>query len=218
MDMLSNRVVSPFVLLLTFCFSLFFIPANASLLGLSVLGSGSCSNVNSRLEGQEIFLDKQMNAIAPCDLEFTLFGTSSFVVDNLLFSERVFNDSGIAWGDYHLILGIGFGIDFEESDNNDSRHFRRESGMLPSNSDFAQILLDPSDLAPDSLDFGGGTGVDFGAYTEFNFALAGLFDSDGDGEITFTIRQIPTISEPSTVSLLGFSVIGLLLLNLKRKV
>jgi hypothetical protein len=219
MDMLSKRFVSSIASSLLICFSLFATSASAALIGLSVLGSGSCSNVNSSLQvdDQKISIEKNMNSIAPCDLEFTLFGTSSFVVDNLFFSERVFNNSGIAWGDYHFILGVGSGMDFIESDNNDGRHFRRESGMLSSNSDFAQILIDPSDLAPDSLDFGSGSGVDIGAFTDFDFALAGLFDSDQDGEVTFTIRQIPSIAEPSTVGLAGLSAIGLLLLRLKRK-
>lgn len=215
MNIKSSPIANSFLLILLSITALHINTTNATILGHNVLSSGSCSNVNTQLVGQEMLIEKTMNSIEPCDLDITLFVTSSFVIDNLSITENVLNNTGIDWDDYHLILGSGFGDQFMESDNNDSLHFRRESGMLPTNNDFAQIPLDPTELDPDSLDFFGGTGVENGDTTTFDFAIAGLFDGDADGRITFTLRQIPSISEPSSFALMGLMV-GLLMLRRKQ--
>jgi hypothetical protein len=134
----------------------------------------------------------------PLDIVFNV--NNSQGVTEYLLAEGVFNATGTAWIDYHIQLGFGTGSSFTLA--NPSFGLQFDNTPAPSSTDFPT-----SALSPQKLDFSGGNvPSNHGASLAFTIDVP---DSATAGSYQFTVREFPSVPEPSAFVLAGLGIAGL---------
>jgi hypothetical protein len=143
---------------------------------------------------------KDYEAIGPVDLVFDVTATGG--VTEYAFTEGVFNDTGLAWGSYHIELGFGHdagfvkspagdGLDFDSPDFNSPLFFDPAPGFFPSATATEDDIYASGGVMPY---------LSFAGYFRFSVDVP-------DGMTSFTIRQSPlAVPEPSTFILATFGL------------
>ncbi|MFK7788373.1 MAG: PEP-CTERM sorting domain-containing protein [Phycisphaeraceae bacterium] len=138
---------------------------------------------------------KDYTAIGPVDIILSVSdngnGTTEYWV-----REGVFNNTGLDWTGYRIVLGFGSGVGFVQSTIGDGLKFDNV-GVTPA-TDFNPSPGWPTVVSPteDELVASGAIVPDFTYVGEIDFHV-----DVPDGISTFTIRQQP-IPEPSSAALL----------------
>ncbi|OQB82395.1 MAG: PEP-CTERM motif protein [Planctomycetes bacterium ADurb.Bin126] len=140
---------------------------------------------------EQLNLVKTATDLLPFDKEITVTGG----LESIIIDETVLNASGTAWTDYHLILGHDLGGQFEPIDGLDGLAF------LSASSDAFDGAIQ---VSPGEFLFHGGL---LAPGEEATFRLE-LTMPQGD-QVTFTLRQIPSVPEPATMGLLTLAAAGL---------
>ncbi len=140
---------------------------------------------------------KDFGSIDYIDIDFRV--TDSGGTTEYLFREGVNNSTGIDWTDYHLILGFGTGASFVPSTPGDGLDF--DSPDQDSLYDFGPFTT--LTITEDTIDAEGGI-FPYLSFFEFYFPI-----DVPDGITQFTIRQLPTIPEPTSLALLALAGVAL---------
>jgi hypothetical protein len=155
---------------------------------------------------------KHYVAIGPVDLVFNV--SNSGGVSEYLFTEGVFNGTGLNWGAYHLELGFGYdatyvrstsgdGLDFDSPDFNSPFNFNPGGSFFPSVTVIEDEIFATGGVMPD-LSFAG----------SFGFTV-----DVPDGITSFTIRQSPIpvgVPEPGSFALSVCGLAGLAIWRRRR--
>ena len=164
--------------------------------GILVTGfAGNWDYQDSFNPPDQLIITKWANDMGPFDLEITVTGG----IDPINILEEVYNNTGIAWTDYHFELGYGLGPAFQRSSSTDGLFFISGSSL-------AFPLMTPIGTPEwDELSFAGGT-VPPLSWADFNLWVD---LPNGVDPFIFTLRQWPTTSvipEPAALVLaaLGF--------------
>ncbi len=146
-------------------------------------------------------VSKTFNTLDPIDIVFTVINSGG--ITSYLFDEDVTNNTGFDWTDYHFVIGVGVGANFVPG----------VGGGL--------VQFDPSNPAGNTAfatGFQGAITVDWfppgghanGATELYDVQLLIFDTADPSGTYQFTLRQYPTIPEPSSVIILGVGIVGVL--------
>jgi hypothetical protein len=143
---------------------------------------------------------------APIDIVFNV--NNSQGVTEYLLAEGVFNGSGVAWNDYHIQLGFGTGAGFTLA--NPAFGLQFDNTPAPSSADFPSTAL-----AGQKLDFSNGlVPANSGASLQYTIDVP---DSAAAGSYQFTVRQFPSVPEPSAFVLAASGIAGLATCNWRRR-
>ncbi len=140
---------------------------------------------------------KDYFAIGPVDIEFTV--TNSGGVSEYLFTEGVYNNTGVNWGAYHIELGFGHGVGFVASTSGDgldfdSPNFNSPFNFNPGGSFFSSVSVMEDDVFASA---GVMPYLSFAGYFRFTVDVP-------DGITSFTVRQSPVaVPEPSSFALIA---------------
>jgi hypothetical protein len=135
-------------------------------------------------------VEKTFTSIA--DLPIIVNGGPSTGTDILHIDERVRNNTGVDWTDFHFMMTP---IDANPNLSVSFLNVTNPTG------DWTSITP-----APDMLTLVGH--VPAGGIFSLSFDLA--ISSDKDAYNLFAIHEVPSVPEPSTLALLGCSLVGLL--------
>lgn len=159
-------------------------------------------------------LGKSFNSICSMDIVFTV--TNNGALGQVAFRETVANISGQTWTDFHMQLGFGFGSQFTPVPGNCGVGFT--TVPMPTSGSFNLRGVSSS-----SIDWGGGRPVPTGTSAVFGFSInvedlspcipVGSRLPNG---YVFTLRETPTIPEPTTMFLLGTGLAGIAIKLRKR--
>lgn len=158
--------------------------------------------------------DKTLSDLDNFDMEILVTGIMVMGNSTIILDERVFNNTGLTWQDYHFTLGTGgFGAQpFAESTELDDLFFLTDGANAPMNlgGNFNNPPMFDEPLAPDDLTWLAGSGVAPGTFTRFRVAInvSDLIDGTADGSARFTLRQRATVPEPTTLLLLCTGLAG----------
>lgn len=153
---------------------------------------------------------KHYVAIGPVDLVFNV--TNSGGVSEYLFTEGVYNGTGLNWGAYHLELGFGFDAGFVRSTSGDGLDFDSPSFNSPFNFNPGGIFFPSVTVIEDEIFATGGVMPDLAFAGYFRFTV-----DVPDGITSFTVRQSPIpvgVPEPGCAAI---SLCGLLGVALWRR-
>jgi hypothetical protein len=174
------------------------------------------NNDDQPLRSNHKDIGKEFTALRPIDMVFGVTNTSG--VTEYDFSEAVLNRTGFKWYDFHILLGFGTGDNFQMSRVADMLDFDLPDKNPPPGSDrlgFVPVVHTDDQLAWVGPTFvesstGGRTGfvafsysIDVPDYNANIPASARRFDEQGNVVgYNFTVREIPTIPEPGTFTLI----------------
>lgn len=156
---------------------------------------------------------KHYVAIGPVDLVFSVTNTGG--TTEYLFTEGVFNDTGLAWGSYHLELGFGHDAGFTGSPSGDGLDFDAPSYNSPFNFNPSLSFFPTVSVTEDDVLASGGVmpNLAFAGYFRFSVDVP-------DGITSFTVRQSPiplVVPEPSSAILLASGVVWMATWMQRRK-
>lgn len=176
-----------------------------------------------------IIREKTFKSVCNLDIQFTVSASGGTRFENVF--EKVTNVSGQDWFDYHLELGFDTGANFKINKTPDSLVF----GIEPAPTSSAFHTLSRGDNN-DSLNWSNGLQRNTSAadYTftmnipDFNTALAQGAETECPKSspavpvivgpcYVFTLRQTPSIPEPSTMMLLGSGLVAVWRTARKRR-
>ncbi len=146
---------------------------------------------------------KDYVAIGPVDLVFDVTATGG--VTEYAFTEGVFNNTGLAWGSYHIELGFGHDAGFVASPGGDGLDFDAPDFDSPLSFNPAPGFFPSATAAEDDIYASGGVmpNLSFAGYFHFSIDVP-------DGITSFTVRQSPVaVPEPSTFILAALGLIAL---------
>lgn len=146
---------------------------------------------------------KNYIAVGPVDIVFTV--TNSGGTSEYLFTEGVFNNTGLNWTGYHIELGFGHdagfvgsaagdGLDFDAPNFNSPFNFNPSPGFFPTVSVTEDDVLASGGVMPY---------LSFAGYFRFTVDVP-------DGITEFTVRQSPiaVVPEPGSLALLIAGMAG----------
>ena len=151
---------------------------------------------------------KNYVGIGPVDLVFTVTNTGG--TTEYLFTEGVYNNTGVTWSGYHLELGFGHDAGFVHSPSGDGLDFDAPSYNSPFNFNPSPGFFPTVTPTEDDVFASGGVmpNLSFAGYFRFSVDVP-------DGITEFTVRQSPVaVPEPAGVALL---VCGLAAVRLGRR-
>ena len=140
---------------------------------------------------------KNYIAIGPVDIVFNVInsgGTSEY-----LFTEGVYNNTGLNWGAYHIELGFGYDAGFVKSTLGDGLDFDAPDFNSPFNFNPGGAFFPTVSVTEDDVYASGGVMpyLSFAGYFRFTVDVP-------DGITSFTVRQSPiAVPEPSALALLA---------------
>lgn len=143
---------------------------------------------------------KNYIAIGPVDIVFNVInsgGTSEY-----LFTEGVFNNTGLNWGAYHIELGFGYDAGFVKSTLGDGLDFDAPDFNSPFNFNPGGTFFPTVSVTEDDVYASGGVMpyLSFAGYFRFTVDVP-------DGISSFTVRQSPVaVPEPTALGLLALGV------------
>ncbi len=143
---------------------------------------------------------KNYIAIGPVDITFNVInsgGTSEY-----LFTEGVYNNTGLPWFAYHIELGFGHGAGFVKSTLGDGLDFDAPSFNSPFNFNPGGSFFPTVTVTEDDVYASGGVMpyLSFAGYFRFTVDVP-------DGISSFTVRQSPVgVPEPTALGLLALGV------------
>jgi PEP-CTERM motif len=145
---------------------------------------------------------KNYIAIGPVDIVFNVInsgGTSEY-----LFTEGVYNNTGLNWGAYHIELGYGFDAGFVKSTPGDGLDFDAPDFNSPFNFNPGGTFFPSVSVTEDDVYANGGVMpyLSFAGYFRFTVDVP-------DGISSFTVRQSPiAVPEPSALGLLALGAVA----------
>lgn len=194
-------------------------PAHASMIfNVTNLTPNCAQPVNTR-QDNSIARKSFFDGICDSDVQFMVSNTAAITF--LAFTESVVNLTGQTWIDYHIRLGFGSGQNFISSNPQDGLTF--PIAPAPTSDKFINLTR-----TGDNLSWDQGSVNDNVAFT-FTIAIPNFNTSMPEQAITpcpagqqapcytFTLRQTPTVPEPTTFLLVGTGVIGILLFRRRRR-
>jgi hypothetical protein len=165
--------------------------------------TGTAGNASATVINTPTFdinsLAKTFTSVGPLDFSFPATpngGTVTYLV-----TEGITNDTNQTWTDYHEQLGTGTGSAFVPG--NTPVQF-----LLPTDTSYTNPAFPTRSVTASEIDYTGGAVVPLEAIT-LTFSIT-VPDSVTGGVYDFTLRQYPTVPEPTTLSLLSLGSIGLL--------
>ena len=152
---------------------------------------------------------KNYIGIGPVDIVFNV--TNSGGVSEYLFTEGVFNNTGLNWTAYHIELGFGFDAGFVKSTSGDGLDFDSPDFNSPFNFNPGGSLFSSLSVTEDDVYATGGVmpHLTFAGYFRFTVDVP-------DGITSFTVRQSPVVPEPGSFAILSCGVAGLALLRRRK--
>lgn len=176
-----------------------------------------------------INISKVFQAVAPIDIEFEVLnsqGTTEYYLE----SDSVTNFTGVDWYDYHFQLGFFLGNNFVKSNLFDFLDFDTpDRDPTPTSSIFTILDHQANDIgwsggivravpnAPNTVVFT--LSIDIPDADALEMPDDALI-RDAAGNVIgyrFTLRQFPTIPEPSSFMLVGLGALGLFGLRRRRR-
>jgi hypothetical protein len=150
---------------------------------------------------------KDYVAVGPVDIVFSL--TNSGGVSEYLFTEGVYNNTGLNWPAYHIELGFGFGTGFVKSTSGDGLDFDSPNYNSPFNFNPGGSFFPTVTVTEDDVYATGGSMayLSFAGYFRFTVDVP-------DGYSSFTVRQSPVVPEPGSMAIL---LCGVLMTLAKRR-
>lgn len=139
---------------------------------------------------------KNYLAIGPVDIVFNVInsgGTSEY-----LFTEGVYNNTGLNWGAYHIELGFGYDAGFVKSTLGDGLDFDAPDFNSPFNFNPGGTFFPTVSVTEDDVYASGGVMpyLSFAGYFRFTVDVP-------DGITSFTVRQSPVaVPEPTVLGLI----------------
>jgi hypothetical protein len=177
----------------------------------------------------EVDLAKTFGSVGLIDIQFTVLnsGAAAPGTTEYFFSETVTNNTGVAWLDFHMVLGFGIGANFVMSGLGDNLDFDTcgtlgcsQLDPTPTSGVFTSLAHGANELS-----WSGGSVPNGGSVT-FTFSLdvpdaASCSQTTPacpviDGGYLITLRQFPTTENgetpvplPGTLILLGSGIVAL---------
>ena len=160
----------------------------------------------------QLVLTEEANDLGPFDIVITADAPNGSVEFDLV--KEILNETDAAWLDFHLMIGTGTADQFVVSSDSDQLWFygTNDGGTVPQETT-GQFQNPPDEddaSAPDTLGWYGSQPI--GATSRFVVGIRAPDDIDGvdDGQAVFTVRQLATVPEPATLSLVGLGALALL--------
>ena len=152
---------------------------------------------------------KDYVGIGPVDIIFNV--TNSGGVSEYLFTEGVYNNTGLNWPAYHIELGFGFDAGFVKSTSGDGLDFDSPDFNSPFNFNPGGSFFSSVTVTEDDVYATGGVmaNLTFAGYFRFTVDVP-------DGITSFTVRQSPVVPEPGSFAILSCSVVGPALLRRRK--
>lgn len=194
------------------------IPASTSGGVISISGGGTGSvngpfTFHSNNDGATIAenfaaVSKIFTSLNPIDIVLKVDPSDG--ITEYLFAEGIANLTGVTWTDYHIELGFGTGANFQLADP--SLFLAFDNSPAADSFEFSTVTPDPN--VGQVLKYEGGVVLP-NSNLSLNFTID-VPDLISRQIPQFTIRQYPSVPEPSSIVMIGLGAVGMLLVARRR--